>query len=52
MSVLPSMYVCVPELTEARKGVGSLELELHLVVSHHMDSEKRTLVLWKNIKCP
>ena len=44
-----SMYVCVPHVIGVQKGVlGALELELQMVVSHHVGAGKQTWVLWKN----
>ena len=48
------MCVCVPWVCSAFRGqkrvLHSLELVLHMIVSHHVGSGKQTWVLWKSSK--
>ena len=34
-----------------KRVLGSLELELWMVINHHVDAENRTQVFWKKNKC-
>lgn len=43
-----SVTTCVPGAPMAQKKVYSLELELQVVLSFHVDSRHQTWVLWKN----
>lgn len=45
-------HMYVPWCAEPTNRVwGPLELELHLSVSHQMNSGNKTLILCKNVKC-
>lgn len=49
------IYVCTPHLClvpmESEEGIGSLRLELWVVVSHHVGVENSTWVFCKSRKC-
>jgi hypothetical protein len=38
-------------LEEAREGIRLKELEGQVIVSHHVDAENKTQVLWKSSQC-
>lgn len=44
------MDMCIG--TDSLGGPGSLELELQMVVNHHMGAGSGTQDVWKSNKCP
>ena len=45
------MFICVPDGMLGAFGGQKKELELQMVVSHHVGAENRTWILWKSSQC-